>query len=174
MYVRVAFWIRRGWVGLGYGFVCNCSIGQKRDAICNRKFEWGRTCNTVPQSRRMWKPLARTAANKDLGGKKTGSLSCPGEQTAQSAPLCASGSITYRPPKCIEPLESKHIPGTWYWLYSRSDGVMAGGPNTQRALLEFHKRRGFHSIWRCFLPGASTKTSKPQKMQIACDFDNSC
>ena len=42
------------------------------------------------------------------------------------------------------------------------------------SIIEFHKRRGFHGIWRCFPPGASTKTSKPQKMQIACDFDNSC
>ena len=35
------------------------------------------------------------------------------------------------------------------------------------SIIEFHKRRGFHGIWRCFPPGASTKTSKPQKMQIA-------
>ena len=42
-----------------------------------------------------------------------GSLSCPGEQSAQSAPpVRLRLYITYRPPKCIEALESKHIPGT--------------------------------------------------------------
>ena len=131
MYVRVTFWIRLGWVGFGYGFVCNCWLGKRGTQYVTANlsedvhillYRKAAECGNRSQE-----PLQIKIEAVNKAGD--GSLSCPGEQSAQSAPLCASGSITYRPPKCIEALESKHIPGTWYWLYSRSDGVMAGGPN---------------------------------------------